>query len=573
MASSENDGDTVQIVINSLKAAGVKVVFGIPGAKIDSLFNALYDEESIRLVVCRHEQNAAFMAGVVGKLTNVPGVCIVTSGPGTSNLPTGLITATDEGSPMVAIVGSVKRAQSNKRTHQSLQNVELLKPVTKKTLPVVVEDQVAEIMLEAFRAAVSYPQGATAVSLPIDIMTPGKSKSAIRAFPPAAFTPPAYGLSSDASLSQAVKMIENAKFPVLFLGMRAASNAVVDQVHALLRKHPLPVVETFQAAGAISRDLAHLFFGRIGLWRNQPGDELLSHADLVITIGYDEIEYDAESWNPGEREVDIIHMDFHRATFGAHYEPRLELIGSLSDNLAVLNTRLQNVARPHETVVAKKLFSGLHAWETGPKACPSPCPDTGKVHPLHFIKVLQKKLEAFEQTPTISCDVGSVYIYFCRFFYSYVPKTFLVSNAQQTLGVALPWAIGASLAQEPPCSAKVVSISGDGGFQFSMAECATAVAVKANICHIIWNDQSYDMVGFQEQIKYGRTSGTGLGNVDFVKLAEAYGAKGFRIDNPSQLESTLEEALAWNGLSIVDVNIDYSDNQELMKQVVTDKVN
>lgn len=152
---------------------------------------------------------------------------------------------------MVAIVGSVKRAQSNKRTHQSLQNVELLKPVTKKTLPVVVEDQVAEIMLEAFRAAVSYPQGATAVSLPIDIMTPGKSKSAIRAFPPAAFTPPAYGLSSDASLSQAVKMIENAKFPVLFLGMRAASNAVVDQVHALLRKHPLPVVETFQVSSHV----------------------------------------------------------------------------------------------------------------------------------------------------------------------------------------------------------------------------------------------------------------------------------------------------------------------------------
>src|SRR4051812_20344867 len=177
--------ETVQIVIDSLLAAGVKYVFGVPGAKIDSVFNALIDHPEIKLVVCRHEQNAAFIAAAVGKLSSRPGVCIATSGPGTSNLVTGLITATDEGAPMVAIVGTVKRVQAAKRTHQSLRAVELLSPVTKKVVDALVEDQVAEIVLDAFRVAAAHPQGATAICLPIDIMTHGM-KSSIPAFPPAA---------------------------------------------------------------------------------------------------------------------------------------------------------------------------------------------------------------------------------------------------------------------------------------------------------------------------------------------------------------------------------------------------
>lgn len=266
--------ETVQIAVDSLLAAGVKYVFGVPGAKIDSLFNALLDHPEIRLVVCRHEQNAAFIAGAVGKLTGRPGVCIVTSGPGTSNLVTGLVTANDEGMPLVAIAGSVKRVQAAKRTHQSLRTAELLAPVTKKVVAAGVADQVAELMLDAFRVAAMHPQGATAISLPIDVMTAGMT-SAIPAFPASAFRPPEYGSSPEESLRRAAEMIGSAKFPVLFLGARAADHVQVAAVHAFLRKHPIPVVETFQAAGAITKELVHLFFGRVGLFRNQPGDKLL----------------------------------------------------------------------------------------------------------------------------------------------------------------------------------------------------------------------------------------------------------------------------------------------------------
>ncbi|OIW34834.1 acetolactate synthase [Coniochaeta ligniaria NRRL 30616] len=565
--------ETVQIAVDSLLAAGVKYVFGVPGAKIDSLFNALLDHPEIRLVVCRHEQNAAFIAGAVGKLTGRPGVCIVTSGPGTSNLVTGLVTANDEGMPLVAIAGTVKRVQAAKRTHQSLRASELLAPVTKKVVAVVVADQVAELMLDAFRVATTQPQGATAISLPIDVMTAGMT-SAIPAFPASAFRPPEYGSSPEESLRTAARMIEAAKFPVLFLGARAADRLHVEAVHAFLRKFPVPVVETFQAAGAISKELVHLFFGRVGLFRNQPGDKIFmllsllrARADLVIAVGYDQAEYDANQWNPDNR-FNILHLDFIPADIGHNYSPKLELIGSPAANIQALTKLLTAVARPQDTPDAKSILADMHSWESSPEASPNPAAG-GPVQPLHFIKHLQSKIDT---TTTVACDVGSVYIYFSRYFYSYAPKTFLVSNAQQTLGVALPWAIAASLCQTPRCSRKVVSVSGDGGFLFSGQELATAVKEGCNITHFVWNDGKYNMVEFQEVDKYGRSAGVDLGGVDFAAYAEAFGALGLRVTSSAELEAVMERALGYEGVCVVDVAIDYSRNHELMANVIADDI-
>ncbi|KAM0259091.1 hypothetical protein ACHAQJ_003462 [Trichoderma viride] len=557
--------ETVQIVVDSLLAAGVKYVFGVPGAKIDSVFDALVDHPDIKLVVCRHEQNAAFIAGAIGKITGRPGVCIATSGPGTSNLVTGLVTATDEGAPMVAIVGSVRRAQALKKTHQSLRGVELLSMVTKKSTAAVVEDQIAEIMLDAFRVAAAYPQGATAVTLPIDLITTGTSTSRIPAFAPSAFFPPQYGPSQDKYLDEATSRIHAAKAPVLFLGMRASEIDVVDAVHDLLRKYPMPVVETFQAAGAISKDLAHLFYGRIGLFRNQPGDKLLTYADLVITVGFDQSEYDANLWNTNNK-FDILHLDVVTTDYGFNYAPKLELIGSISQNLSILTNKLASVARLQDTDHAKAIMANARAWETSSNALPKA---SGPVHPLYFIRLFQQMISS---TTTVISDVGSIYIWLCRYFYSYSPKTFLVSNVQQTLGVALPWAIGASLCQTPPCSGKVVSISGDGGFLFSAQELVTAVQQGCNITHFIWNDGKYNMVEFQEVDKYGRSAGVDLGGVDFVKYAEAFGAKGLRISSSKDLESIMREALEYKGVCIVDVEIDYSDNHQLMTNIISDNI-
>lgn len=556
--------ETVQILIQSLLNAGVKYVFGVPGAKIDSVFNALLDHPEIKLIVCRHEQNAAFIAGAIGKLTGVPGVCVVTSGPGTSNLVTGLVTANDEGSPIVALTGAVKRVQSTKKTHQSLRAVELLAPVTKKMVEVLAENQVAEIILDCFRVAISHPHGATAVSLPIDIMSLG-AKSSVPAFPPAAFTPPAYGPSTEKLLNEASKLIESAKFPVLFLGMRAAGPQVVHVVHEFLRAHPIPVVETFQAAGSISKELAHLFYGRVGLFRNRPGDKVLSNADLVIAIGYNQAEYDANLWNTSGKSR-ILSIDYIPSDYGTYYAPVLELIGCIATNLTLLSKSLRTVSKPQETQVAKDILTEFHSWPNLPEAQPK---DSGPVHPLYFIRLLQSMISS---STTVISDVGSIYIWLSRYFFSYEPNTFLVSNAQQTLGVSLPWAIAANLAQSPPCSKKVVSVSGDGGLMFSAQELATAVQQKCQIAHFVWNDGHYNMVEFQEVDKYGRSAGIELGGVDFVKLAETFGAKGLRVSSAGDMERVMKEALVYDGVCLVDVEIDYRQNHDLMRNVITDSI-
>jgi catabolic acetolactate synthase len=557
--------DTVDILIDSLAAAGVKYVFGVPGAKIDSVFNGLRNHPDIKLVVCRHEQNAAFIAAAVGKITGIPGVCIATSGPGTSNLVTGLVTANDEGMPVVAIVGDVKRAQSLQRTHQSLRGVDLLGTVTKKAVSAVVEDQVAEIMLDAFRVASRAPRGATAVSLPTDIMVPGKSLSKTPAFSASSFSPPRLGRGPESDLQAAADLIASAKAPVLYLGMRSAErDETITSIHRFLEKHPIPVVETFQAAGAISKELVHLFYGRIGLFRNQPGDQLLQKADLVVAIGLDQAEYDASLWNVQNNA--ILHIDVQAADVVASYIPKIEIIGALAANVDDLTDRLNTAARLQLTEAGQSIHKEMRSWIESSQAQGA---SSGLVHPLHFIRLFQNMIES--DTVVVS-DVGSVYIWLCRYFYSYKPRTFLMSNVQQTLGVALPWAIGASLSQNPPSSKKVVSISGDGGFMFSSQELATAVQQGCNITHFIWNDGKFNMVEFQEIDKYGRSSGIDLGGVDFVKFADAFGAKGLRVSSASDLETVMKQALAYEGVCIVDIEIDYSHNHELMLNIVASEV-
>ncbi|KAG9228452.1 putative acetolactate synthase [Amylocarpus encephaloides] len=560
MASEKSS--VASIIVESLYNAGVRIVFGIPGAKIDSIFNTLEDHPEIHLVVCRHEQNAAMMAQAVGRISGTPGVCIATSGPGAGNLTTGLLTATTEGDPVVALVGSVPRLLSTKHTHQSMQALDVLSPVTKMAVNIEVEDQAAETILAVFRNASTSPRGAAVVSIPMDV---GAGKSLIKAFPAKAFPSPSLGPSSDALLQSVARMVENAKLPVLFLGMRASSVRVVTAVRKLLSKFPIPVVETFQAAGAIPKNFRHLFFGRVGLFRNQTGDRLLAKSDLILTVGYDPTEYNANQWNPNG-DLNIVHVDFTPCDYEHYYRPHVELLGSIVENINYLTKEVKQVNSCVDSDFCKKLTHDFMVWQSRKELRR----ETGLVHPLHFISLLQEKVSS---DTTVISDVGTVYIWLMRFFFAYEPRKLLCSNGQQTLGIGLPWAIGASLIQSPPCSQNVVSLSGDGGFMFSSQEMSTAVLQGCNITHFIWNDEAYNMVEFQEEMKYGRSSGIKLGGVDFVKFAESFGAKGFRISDSSELEKVMSEALAYKGMALVDVKIDYSGVAELAKELIPEQFN
>ncbi|AJK67009.1 alpha-acetolactate synthase, catabolic [Bacillus velezensis UCMB5036] len=547
--SGKNRG--AELVVDCLVEQGVTHVFGIPGAKIDAVFDALKDKGP-ELVLCRHEQNAAFMAAAVGRLTGKPGVCLVTSGPGASNLATGLLTANTEGDPVVALAGNVIRADRLKRTHQSLDNAALFQPITKYSVEVQETGNIPEAVTNAFRAASAGQAGAAFVSFPQDVVNEITNVKNVRSVPA-----PKQGPAPEEAVSAAIAKIQTAKLPVLLVGMKGGRPEAVKQIRKLLAKTKLPFVETYQGAGTLSRELEDQYFGRIGLFRNQPGDLLLEQADVVLTIGYDPIEYDPKFWNVnGDRA--IIHLDEIQADIDHAYQPELELLGDIAATVKQIE---------HDAVTfdmgsrEQEVLSELKQMLTDSEKAPSDH-KSDRVHPLQIVQELRN---AIDDDVTVTCDIGSHAIWMSRYFRAYEPLKLLISNGMQTLGVALPWAIAATLVNP---GEKVVSVSGDGGFLFSAMELETAVRLKAPIVHLVWNDSTYDMVAFQQMKKYNRTSCVDFGNIDIVKYAESFGATGLRVESPEQLADVLQKGLNTEGPVIIDIPVDYSDNVHLSSDML-----
>jgi acetolactate synthase-1/2/3 large subunit len=544
-----------ELLVKSLEEQGVEYVFGIPGAKIDKVFDTLSDSK-IKTIVCRHEQNAAFIAAGIGRLTGKAGVTLVTSGPGCSNLATGLATATSEGDPVVAIGGAVPISQRLKHVHQTMDTVSLFRPVTKFSAEIDSGAAVSEVVANAFRIAESGRPGAAFISVPQDVMT-GETES--RVLTPV--NPVPFGPADAESVKAAASLINRAQCPVLLLGMLASQPSAATAIRQLVGRTKLPVVCTYQGAGVISQELFDCFGGRVGLFHNQPGDKLLDAADVVITIGYDPVEYDPSLWSHGFKR-DIIHVDVLPSDIDKDYKPAIELTGSISATLDALTNQVTPRTRGKETVFLaeiaqqRKEFAryamGLHG---------SP------IHPARLACELQGFVD---EDTTVCLDMGSFHIWLARHLYSFRPRQVLMTNGQQTLGVGLPWGIAASLVRPHE---KVISISGDGGFLFSAMELETAVRLKCNLVHLVWIDGHYDMVRFQEVAKYGRSSGIDFGPVNFVKLAESFGAAGLKVDRPDEIASTLNKALAIEGPVVVAIPVDYRDNHRLMEILRSDVLN
>lgn len=542
------------VVVQTLEAQGVEYVFGIPGAKIDSVFNSLLDS-SIKTVVCRHEQNAAFIAGGIGRMTGKAGVAIATSGPGVSNLVTGLATANSEGDPMVALGGAVAAEDALKHIHQTMDSVAICKPVTKFSAMIGGPHAVAEVVSNAFRAAESGRPGAAFVSLPMDIMA---APAQARLLLPPAWSGP--GPADPAALAEAAKLISAASTPVVLLGLQASKPANAAAVRSFLDRNKLAVVGTFQSAGAVGAHLLESFGGRVGQMANQPADRLLAAADLVVTIGYDAVEYWPSLWNKTDRK--IIHADVKKADLDNFYCPDVELVGDIAQTLTALTPLISREGKSamaehilHAIVVERARLDEEAAHRNGTP-----------IHPLRLVAELQKVLA---NDVTLCLDMGSFHLWLARHLYSFTARQILISNGQQTLGVALPWGIAASLVRPHE---KVISISGDGGFLFSAMELETAVRLKAHVVHMVWIDGGYDMVAVQEMQKYGRLSGTDFGPVDYVKYAEAFGAMGLMIRTADEIAPTLKKAMAAEGPVIIGIHVDYRDNAKLFESVDQDSI-
>lgn len=537
-----------QLFAKCLVNQGVERIFGVPGAKIDALFDALIDTP-IEVIVCRHEQNAAFMAASFGRLTGKPGVVLVTSGPGVSNLTTGLLTATTEGDPIVAIGGNVPRSMKYKASHQQADNVGLLREATKSAVEVPVVEAIPELIANAFRDATSARPGACFISIPQDVLLESTHIPACEHSPL-----PQKGAASVESVSKLAEALMTASRPVLLLGEESSAPEAAEAVRSLLRHHPIPVVSTYQAAGVVPRELVDCFVGRVGLFRNQPGDQLLAKADCIVAVGFNPVEYDPEIWHV-DNSVVLCDVASRSCSVRSAYQPSLECVGDIAATLLAVKEALPESHTLKHHSELKKLQAGIVSQvEQGKQYEGLP------VHPLRFIHELRTAVD--DQAMVIS-DVGSHYMWLARYFWSYEPRHLLFSNGQQTLGVALPWAMGAYFAYP---NKQIVSISGDGGFLFSAMELETAVRVQAHFIHFVWCDGSYDMVKEQQYMKYDRDTAVQLGHVDIVRYAEAFGATGLRLRDPAEIPTILKDYQG-TGPVLVEVPIDYSDNPMLFQSI------
>ncbi|EPD1596189.1 acetolactate synthase AlsS [Yersinia enterocolitica] len=538
------------LVVNHLEQQGVKQVFGIPGAKIDRVFDSLEDS-SINTIVVRHEANAAFMAAAVGRLTGKAGVALVTSGPGCANLVTGLATATSEGDPVVALGGAVKRSDSLKITHQSMDTVSIFRPVTKFSAEVTASVALGEVLGNAFRSAEFGRQGAAFVSLPQDILNkPITGQALVHQVCPQSGSAPLNEIIAVA------KLLNQAKNPILLLGLMASQPANAQAIRRLLHHSKIPVTSTYQAAGVV--DQAHFdhFAGRVGLFNNQAGDKLLQQADLIITIGYSPVEYDPALWNNGQ--ATLIHLDILPAEIDAAYQPQKELLGDIAATLEVLNQQI------HSPVILTSQTQAIledRCRQRRDLANRANKMSGFAIHPLRLVREMQ---DIVNNDVTLCVDMGSFHIWIARYLYSFRARQILMSNGQQTMGVALPWAIAAALVNPQQ---KVVSVSGDGGFMQSSMELETAVRLKSNLLHIIWVDNGYNMVEIQEQKKYHRSSGVSFGPIDFKMYAESFGAKGFAVESADELTVKLHQAMDTQGPAVIAIPVDYSDNYRLMEEL------
>ena len=545
------------IVIDSLRKHGVNLVFGIPGAKIDRLFEGLDgqdSEDAPKLIVTRHEQNAAFMAQAYGRLTGKTGVAITTSGPGVGNLATGIMTANAEGDPMLAIGGQVQRKDLHRATHQSTPSTEIMAPITQYSAEIQDPNNISEIMANAFEASQDARKGAAFVSLPQDV-----DDAEVTEKPLPIYETPKMGPADPNDLQKLVELIKNSKMPVILVGQRGADEEITTAIRKLLSDYSLPVVETYQAAGVVSRDLEQQsYFGRIGLFRNQVGDQLLQQSDLVIAVGYDPIEYEPRNWNK-EGNLRIVNLDTLPAQIDNHYTPIMQLVG----NIAISLTELDKLLKGYEYPVAATEQLAKYKQELDQdKKIQVPASNDAS-HPLAVVHAIQENVT---DDMHVALDVGSHYIWMARHFRCYQPRHLLISNGMQTLGVGLPWAMVAAMLYPEH---KSVAVCGDGGFLFSGAELATAVQHHLNVVTIVWNDGGhYDMVKFQEEMKYSQAAGVKFGNVDIVKYAESFGATGLRVNKPADLTNVLSQAFNIDGPVVVDVPVDYSNNKELAANLI-----
>ena len=534
-----------ELLVKCLENEGVEYIFGIPGEENIDIMDALL-ESSITFVTTRHEQGAAFMADVYGRLTGRAGVCMATLGPGATNLITGFADANMDRAPIVAIAGQGATTRLHKESHQILDLVELFRPIAKYTTQVLEPEIVPEIVRKAFKVAQTEKPGGAFIDFPENVAEMQVDKQPIMV--QTAYTPEAPA----AKIEQAAKIISEAKFPVILAGNGVIRQGAADDLVTFAEVLRIPVANTFMAKGVVPFTNEYSL-GTIGLKARDLNWYAFEKADVVICVGYDMVEYHPDMWNPNNDKT-IIHIDALPAEVDAHYIIAVGALGDISTSLRAIALK----AKPQRTAPFQAVRKAIvadrreHAEDTG--------------FPIKPQKIVWDVREVLGPEDIAISDVGAHKMWMSRMYRAERPNTCIISNGFASMGIAVPGAIAAKLAYP---ERKVMAITGDAGFLMNSQEIETALRMKTAFVILIWNDSEYGLITWHQLRHFGRPSHIEFKNPDFVKYAESFGAKGYRIERTEDLVPTLKKALADDTVSIIDCPVDYRENMKLTEKLKT----
>ena len=534
------------LFVRALEAEGVEYIFGIPGEENLDLLDSL-SRSSIRLILTRHEQAAGFMAATYGRLTGKAGVCLSTLGPGATNFVTAAAYAQLGAMPMLMITGQ-KPIKSSKQGHfQIIDTVDMMRPLTKYTKQIVSGDNIPSRVREAFRVAEEERPGAVHLELPEDIAREHSDSHVMTA---SKVRRPA---ADDKSINQAVEMIEQAKRPLLLIGAGANRRLSSKMLRRFVHQTGIPFFATQMGKGVI--DESHeLCLGNAALSAGDFLHRAVEAADVIINVGHDVVE--KPPFFMEENGVQVIHVNFTSAEVDPVYFPQVEVVGDIAGSV----WRLGNEIRPQADWDFTRFMEVKQALEENQMVHAS-----DDRFPLTPPRLVSDVRAAMPDDGILSLDNGMYKIWFARNYKAHEPNTVLLDNALATMGAGLPAAMAAQMVHPDRA---VLAICGDGGFLMNEQDLETAVRLNMNLNILILNDSGYGMIKWKQAGEGHKDFGLDFKNPDFVKLAEAYGARGHRIGATDELLPTLEKCRDTPGVDLIDCPVDYSVNTPLLDEQI-----
>lgn len=537
------------LFVRCLESEGVTQIYGVPGEENADLMISL-ENSPIEFVLCRHEQGAAFMAEVHGRLTGEPGVCLGTLGPGATNLITGVADGNMDRAPLIVITGQADSERLHKESHQAMDVVAMMKPVTRWSQSILHPDNIPEVVRKAFKLATTEKPGACHIELPEDIAAMDADTRPIPSQDPRRAVP------ADKVMDRAFDLLKSATRPVILAGNGAVRKRASRQLRAFVQRTNIGVMNTFMAKGCVDMDDPNCLF-TIGLQAKDVVACAIDAADLVITLGYDMVEYHPQLWNP-RADKRILHIDFEPAEVDAHYHVDVEVVGDLAHSLWMLNERLEaNPDVRFDTAQQQSVRSEMIADFEAHKDDAT----EGSIRPQ---KALWDARQVLGPHDILLSDVGAHKMWIARYYQCHEPNTCLVPNGFCSMGFALPGAIAATRAQP---DRRVLAICGDAGFLMNVQEMETAKRVGANFVAMIWEDHAYGLIEWKQQTQFGKHTDLTFGNPEFVALAHAFGWNGHRVERSAELAEVLEQAFVEEGPSLVVIPIDYRENDLLTERL------